>query len=255
MRAMWRVLPLLALAGCATPRPAPRGEHLDFGGVRATWRPFVDNGICEAEPRFLRDELLSVNEVLKRFLKDSEGDAAAPWPDAQVKLVADAQTALPPVMEVHERNLRLVAGCEFHTSGGYPVVLERGDELLRDVRARLKEAPLVIAEVRRKRAMDTWNQQRLSSQDSARRTCPPPRPGAAVLYFAFRDAAGLTSYFFCDGAAVMKREGEAPRLEPAPFQPKRGKRVTEKAYLAATDKYPAEAVVVPPPEALAPAAP
>ena len=246
---MWRVACLAALLGCATPRPPPRAERLDFNGVRAAWRPFNDGAICDAEPRFLLDELLSVNELLKRFLRDTEGDAAAPWPDAQVALVDEGRRTLPPVMATHERNLRLVAACEFSGRAGYPVVRERGAELLADVKGRLEEAPRVIAEVRRRRALEAWTQQRLSSQDAARRGCPA-RGGATTLYFAWRDERGVTSYYFCDGATVTSGGSEGPRFEPAPAELGRGRRPTEKQYHLAVERFPREAILAPPPEAV-----
>ncbi len=255
MPPMWRVVCLLALLGCAPSRPALRAERLDFNGVRASWRPFTDAAVCDAEPRFLLDELLSVNEVLKRFLRDTAGDATASWPDAQVTLVDEGRATLPRVMTEHERTLGLVARCEFADRAGYPVVLERGRELLADTRRRLEEAPAVIAEVKRRRALEAWQQQRLSSQDAARRTCPAARLGAAVVYFAFRDEAGLTSFLFCDGAAVTSRAGEAPRVEPAPLELTRGRRIGEKVYLAAAARFPAEAILAPPPEAVSHRAP
>lgn len=246
---MWRlVLVLLTAAGCATveKKPPVRPERLDWNGVRATWRTFEPGAICEAEPRFLLDELLSVNELLKRFLRDTEGGEDAPWTEAQVALVKDGRAQLPPVMEVHSRNLAELERCAFKETLGYPVVRKRGRELLERTRDWLDEAPRVIARVHRQRALEAWHEQRLSSQETARRNCPSARLGATVIYFAYRDPEGLTSFYFCDGAAVLQRSGESPKLEPAPVELAKGRRPTPKTYFAAAERFPAEAILSPP---------
>jgi hypothetical protein len=163
-----------------------------------------------------------------------------------VALVEEGRVQLPPVMDAHEQNLDALERCAFKSSLGYPVVRERGRELLERTRTWLEEAPRVIARVRRQRALDEWNQQRLSSQDSARRNCPSARLGASVIYFAFKDEQGVTSYYFCDGAAVLQRTGESPRFEPAPVELSKGKRLTPKAYFTATERFPPEAILAPP---------
>lgn len=256
---MSRALSALALLamGCATvkARPPPPTTRLELSGARATWRPFTDASVCDAEPRFLLDELLSVNEVLKRFLRDTAGDESSEWPERQVALVEEGGRVLPLMMREHERNLALVERCSFASHAGYPVVLERGRKFINDVRERLDEAPRLIETVKRRRALETWHQQRLSTQDAARRTCPSARLGAAVVYFAWRDEAGVSSWLFCDGAAVSKAGDEAPRVELPPTELSRGKRVPEKTYLQAVARYPAESIFAPPPEVASRGAP
>ena len=75
----WRMkLGTIALSACAAKQVAPmqkytlgmgRAEYRDYGGARA---------LCEAEPRWLADELSSVNGLLARFLSSTEqaGDPA-----------------------------------------------------------------------------------------------------------------------------------------------------------------------------------
>lgn len=247
--AMRRACLLLLLATACVPakRAAPlRPERLDWNGVRASWRDFPAGGICDAEPRFLLDELLSVNELLKRFLKDTEGEADAPWPDSQMALIDEGRERLPPVMDAHEQNLDQLERCAFRDGQGYPLVRRNGRQFIERTRRWLDEAPRVIAQVKRQRAREAWERERLATQEGARRTCPSARLGAATIYFAFRDDEGRTSFYFCDGASVLAREGAQPVFEPAPAELGRGKRTPEKTYLTAAQRYPKEAILTPP---------
>jgi hypothetical protein len=221
-----------------------RSEPFDFAGARATVRDFPPGTICEAEPRFLLDELSSVHSLLNSFLRKVPGGTEdEAWPDAAIALAEEASSRLPPLLDLHGRSLATAAGCEFSKLGAWPTLLGRGRELLHEVKARLESAPAEIAQVRQARAMAQWHQERLAQQDSARRACPR-KPGAAIVYFAWREG-GLTTWLFCDGARLTRDGQQRPELEPAPAELLKGKRPSESAYQSAAGRYPAGAVLDP----------
>lgn len=243
-RARWSLCLLLA-AGCAQVRPVVRSEPFDFGGARATVRDFPPGAICEAEPRFLLDELASVNAVLNRFAKKVPGGAGEEaWPESAIALAEEGASRLPPLLELHARSLAAAARCDFSTLGAWPTLLARGRTLVHEVRTRLEGAPAEIARVRRARALARWQQERLLQQESARRACPR-KPGAAIVYFAWREGA-RTTWLFCDGARLAREGQQRPEFEPAPAELLIGRRPAEAAYQAAAGRYPAGAVLVAP---------
>lgn len=235
--------------GCATAKPAPALNRLELAGGIATWRAYGNPdkaGICEAEPRFLLDELASVNGVLNRFLEATatpEGTAPRDaWPDEKIARFEEGLEGLPDLLTQHEANVRLAQGCAFATSGGYPKLLERARELSRQARTRLEVVPKQIAQARAASAFEQWQKERLEAQDAARRECPA-KPGAPLVYFAFTDERGVTQWLFCDGASVTQSGTGEPTVEPAPAELWKGKRPPKPAaYQAAAKKFPAEAI-------------
>lgn len=240
---MRRAILLVLMCGCATAPVKRKAERFDFAGTRATYRIFTDSTVCDTEPQFLADEFLSVNEVFKRFLRDTPDNSNDSWSDAQFKLMTDGIDKLPPVLDTHRTHLRLISKCSFAKQGAWPEMLSRADTLLDGTKARLDVGPILMKEVRRRTALAEWNQQRLEQQESSRRTCPV-KTGAATIYFAYRDEAGRTSYLFCDGALVTKTDGET-KFEAAPAEIVK-RAPSEKTYLAAVERFPKEAVFVSP---------
>ncbi|MDP1827513.1 MAG: hypothetical protein Q8L48_29855 [Archangium sp.] len=248
---MQRWLWLLLLASCAPVRPVVTrhvvpSELFDFGGVRATVRHFPGDSICEAEPRFLLDEVSSVNGLLRRFLEDVPGGGDAEWTELAMARAAEGAERLPRLLGVHGRTLDAAGRCAFATTGAWPSLLTRGRGLIEQTRARLEAAPGEVRAVRQARALAAWRAERLAQQDSARRACPP-RPRGAVIYFAWREGP-LTTWLFCDGAQVTREGAGRPRVEAPPAELGRA-RATEAAYQAAVGRFPAGAVVAPPVEA------
>lgn len=241
---MRHVLLCFVLCGCAAAPVKRKAERFDFAGTRATYRVFTDASVCEAEPQFLADELLSVNEVFKRFLRDTPDSSNDAWTDAQFALMEDGLAKLPPLLDTHRTHVTLIGRCGFAKQGAWPEMLSRADTLLDGARARLDVGPILMKEVRRRTALAEWNRQRLEQQESARRSCPA-KLGAATIYFAYRDEAGRTSYLFCDGALVTVTDGE-PKLEPAPAELVGRKAPPAKAYLSAVERYPKAAVLTSP---------
>lgn len=249
-RSALALLLLTVLAtGCRTPKPAPSLNRLELSGGVATWRAYGNPdkaSICEAEPRFLLDELASVNGALTRFLDSTETPKdTAPkdaWPDEKIDQFEEGLKALPDLLTQHEANVKQAADCAFAKTGGYPLLLKRSRELAKDARGRLDTVPNEIAQARAARALEKWQRERLDAQEGARRGCPSKPSTAPQVYFAFTDERGTTEWLFCDGALV-RQEGGEPAFEPAPAEIWKGKRAPKPAaYLAAAKKYPAESI-------------
>lgn len=246
----WLLLLFLA-AGCKTTKPAPALNRLELSGGVATWRAYGapdKAGICDAEPRFLLDELASVNGALSRFLDATatpEGTAVKDaWPDEKIEKFEDGLKALPDLLTQHESNVKQAGECSFAKTGGYPLLLKRSRELAKDARTRLDTVPREIAQARAARALETWQRERLDAQEAARRGCPT-KSSSPVLYFAFTDEQGVTQWLFCDGASVTQPGQGEPTFEAAPSEltKTKGRRPPKPAwYLSAAKKYPAESI-------------
>lgn len=234
----------LVTTGCASAPVKRPVERFDFDGTRASYRVFSDDSICDTEPRFLADEFLSVNEVFKRFLRDTPATSDEPWSESHFTVMEDGLARLPPLVEQHRTHLKLASGCSFSKQGAWPDMLKRADTLLDGTRARLDVGPILMKEVRHRTALAEWNQQRLEQQESARRTCPA-KLGSATIYFAYRDESERTSYLFCDGALVSVAEG-TPKLEPAPAELVGRRAPPAKSYLLAAERYPKGAILTSP---------
>ncbi|MEW6430029.1 MAG: hypothetical protein AB1730_00865 [Myxococcota bacterium] len=245
----WLLLAFLS-TGCRTPKPAPSLNRLELSGGVATWRAYGDPdkaSICEAEPRFLLDELASVNGALTRFLDATttpEGTAVKDaWPDEKIDQFEEGLKALPDLLTQHEANVKQAADCAFAKTGGYPLLLKRSRELAKDARGRLDTVPKEIAQARAARALEQWQHERLDAQEAARRGCPSKPSSSPLVYFAFTDDRGVTEWLFCDGALVRQEGQGEPAFEAAPSEIWKGKRAPKSAaYLAAAKKYPAESI-------------
>lgn len=247
-RLAWLLVPVL-VAGCKTTKPSPPLNRLELSGGVATWRAYgaADQAaICDAEPRFLLDELASVNGALTRFLDATatpEGTAPKDaWPDEKIERFEDGLAALPELLTQHEANARQASACAFAKTGGYPRLLERARKLVKDARERLDVVPKEIARARAARALEQWRRERLDAQEAARRECPA-KSFSPVLYFAFTDEHGVTQWLFCDGASVTQAGQGEPTFEAAPTELVKGRRAPKPAaYLAAAKKHPAESI-------------
>lgn len=241
---MWRAVCLCCcFAACASPRPVVRSQHFDLAGARATLRDFPGGSICEAEPRFLLDELSSVNGLLRRFLDASPGDEGSSWTEAAIALGEDGAARLPPLLEQHDRSLTGLARCEFARGGAWPALVSRGRELVAQTRARLGQFPEQLREFRAAEALAAWRRERLEQQESARAACPQ-RLTKPIIYFAWREGP-RTTWLFCDGAQVTRDVAGRPELEPPPEELHRP-RLRESVYFIAAGRFATGAVMVPP---------
>lgn len=235
---------LLLAVACAHGEPPPLASRQLAGGT-VTYRAWGGPSICEAEPRFLLDELTAVNSALQRWLDRARGDAPAAWPESRIAEVTASAEPLGELTREHALNLEALGGCSFADSAGYPFVRRRGSELLARVRQREQELPRVHAAARTARALEAWVRGLDAERSAARRTCPT-RFTQPLVFFAWRDADGVTHWLFCDGASIEQPAG-GPRVLLQGGDSVRGKsRFSDQQYLDAAQKFPAARVSAPP---------
>lgn len=205
------------LGACAAPKTAPLKSY-SLGMGRAEYRDYLSAGaiVCDSEPRWLVDELSSVNGLLSRFLSSTEQALA---PEAlhhpqHLELLQEATGTLAPVLEVHRRNLEELKKCSFQASGAFPEIARRGAELLRHTTARLAEAPAALAAAEQRKRQQQWLEAAPARQVTARETwcSATPAVGNAQLYFARQSLNGRIEWLFCDGLVVEAPAGGLPQL-------------------------------------------
>ena len=214
-----------------------RADYRDYAGAKAN--------PCDAEPRWLADELTAVNGLLARFLRETERAHRPEAPDhaQQAALLQEATRTLPPVLEVHRGTLAGLEQCGFRRSGAFPEIARRGAELLEASRTRLAEAPKALEAAKRGEAVRKWKEEAPAREASARGNWCPEKPqvGQAVAYYVRQDADGRTVAHFCDGHRVEQAAGGEPQLiEPEGLSRAMRRRVQPKLYLEAAANFPAE---------------
>ncbi|NMO20881.1 hypothetical protein HPC49_36695 [Pyxidicoccus fallax] len=234
------------LCACAS-RPAPPVKSYTLGMSRADYRDYAGARAnpCDAEPRWLSDELTAVNSLLSRFLRETENAARpeAPEHEQHVALLQEAMKTLPPVLAVHRGTLAKLPECGFRRSGAFPEIARRGAELVEAAGTRLTDAPRTLAAAQRKEAVRKWKEEGPAREASARGNWCPEKPqvGQAVAYYVRMDADGRTVAHFCDGHRVEQVSGGEPQLiEPEGLSRAMRRRVQPKAYLDAAANFPPE---------------
>lgn len=233
----------LALGACAAKQVAPvkyslgttRAEYRDYAGAKAN--------ICDAEPRWLSEELGAVNSLMANFLSSTEQaqDVNAADHAQHLALLKEAGGSLSKVLDVHESNLRVMQRCGFARSGAFPELNKRGTELLAQSRARLKEADqaLALEETQRK-----WLNESPTREQTARQTwCPKtPEIGTTDVYYARQFADGRIEWLFCDGHVLQSNPGGGePTLQsPEGITTRERRRVKPPRYQEAARAYPQE---------------
>lgn len=243
------LLVFFVLCACAGPRPPPPAVTVEFAGSRATYRSYADEParICNAEPRWLMDELTSVNGMLSRFLDSTAPTRPeVPLSIAERRRMSEAAEALPPILDEHAQNLEAMSKCGFAERGGFPVVRKRGMEYVAQIRKLLDDAPALIEYANAVDRLEAWRRELPRSEVDARLGCPP-RQGK-TLYFAHEQENGTRIFAFCDGTKVTAQHGkELVWTEPS-FLPARERRRWRAApYLKLVRSYPEEQIVRPPP--------
>jgi hypothetical protein len=245
-RKLWIVGGLgLALGACGPKRVAPVQQY-SLGTSRAEYRDYTGarTNICDAESRWLSDELSGVNGLLARFLSSTEQakDPKAAEHAQQVELLKEAAGSLGKVLDVHQANLKAVQSCGFAKSGAFPELTKRGTELVELSRARLAEASTVVAveEAQRK-----WQEEAPQREQTARQTwcAKNPEVGSTDVYYARMFADGRTEWLFCDGHIVQSAGGAEPTLvSPEGLSAKDKRKVKPPRYYEAARGYPAEEI-------------
>jgi len=255
-RALGALALAAALGGCAASAPAPATRYA-LGASRAEYRDYSRPGhsLCDAEPRWLSEELAGVNTLLARF-DEATGDATGERPDAaegrdaeRLALLEEASRTLSPVVEVHGRNLEALAACGFRDTGLFPALRARGQELVSQARERLAQAPALLAAASLQRVRERWVLEAPQREATARQTWCTAKPvvGATDLFFARRSLDGRTEWLFCDGHRVEQLPGAEPALHaPAGLSRQARRRVQPAKYLQAARSFPEAEMDLPP---------
>lgn len=247
---LWLLVGMGALQGaCAAKRSAPDVQRYALGMSRAEYRDYAGARAspCDAEPRWLTDELSSVNGLLARFLQETAeaGNPESLQQPSHLALLKEATGGLEPILKVHAANLAGLRACAFRSTGAFPELERRGTELVQQAWARLAEAPGIVAAVELREAQRVWLDEAPAREAEARRTWCAPRPtvGNADLYFARQYPDGRTEWLFCDGHVVEARAGGEPVLVgPEGLSARERRRVQSKRYLEAARSYPTEEI-------------
>ncbi|MCP3105115.1 hypothetical protein LZ198_40235 [Myxococcus sp. K15C18031901] len=237
-----------ALSACAA-RPAPPVMHYSLGMSRADYRDYTRGKAspCDAEPRWLSDELSAVNGLLSRFLDGTEkaADLDAPEQGQQLTLLEEASRTLPPLLDVHEGNLRGLARCKFRDTGAFPELSRRGTELVGSARERLAGTQAAVAASALKATQDAWKEGARERESTARGTwCTAnPKVGEASVFYARQNLEGVTEWRFCDGSRVEQRPDAEPSfVEPEGVSARDRRRIQPPRYLQAAKEFPAEEI-------------
>lgn len=237
------------LVGCAhAPKEPPPLQHIELAGSRAAYRAYPPGSrqVCDAEPRWLADELAGVNALLGRFLRATGQDPDAEWSQDQLETLKLGSQLLPPVLEQHARNLKLAKDCGFGRQAVFKDVLEAGADYVQQGKARLEHASELVAYLEGKKAREEWKTKLHDEQAEYRSFCEGRKP---QVFFAYQGEDGATRFLFCDDARVKLTPGsEKPEVSPPPVQTiKEARRWKEAPYLQKVHEYPKSEIRVPPP--------
>jgi hypothetical protein len=183
-----------------------------------------------------------MNALLISFLGQTSASRDGMWADEHLALLEQAQKALPPALDGHQSAVGGLAACPLDPESDFAGTVRTGEELARQARKRLDEAPALLAYISAKRAIERWTEAQPAAQQASReQKCPAkPKPGAPALYYAAQDPAGKSRWYFCDGAVVTADGGGAPQLVPG------AKKSLPKPYLDAATAWPAAEIQRPP---------
>ncbi len=218
-------------------------QDYTLGIWRASYRDYANSptSICSAEPRWLQDQLSSVNGIMSRWLDKTSKGYEDTWSSDELSLLEEGSRTLPPLLEVHGRNLEDLARCSFGDERAYPDLRERGLELIVRVRERIDFAPKLQAYITARDVRDLWKRERHLREAQARTGCParPPRRGPPPIYYAWQTEGGETRWLFCDGARVTELPGGATTFDPpGDLSARERRRLNAKTYLKAAAAYP-----------------
>lgn len=246
MNRLWLLGALLLCAACVHPKAAaPPLTHIELGNTRATYRTYSAAAACEAEPRWLAEELGSVNGLLSRFLATTDKPLDEQWMPAEEAMLSSGGPVLGPVLEVHASNLRAARRCPFAGHSALVHVLKAGASLVQDARARLLIADQLAAHLEGRRALSNWRERVKAERIEYLSFCAPR---SHEIYFAYEDEEGATHVLFCDDAKLTYPPDSAtPEVSvPRSVKLRALRKRMEALYLAKARAHPREEIRVPP---------
>jgi hypothetical protein len=252
---------LLSLAACSHPKPPPL-ESFKLEAYQASYRDPAapKTSVCGAEPKALAKEMSGMEELLAGFLESTSAPSDGVWTDEHLALLRESQDAMAKVLDTYQAELAQVLKCKFDKKLGFDDLDKKSEELIRQSRSRIADAPGLLAAVEARKATKKWHEGLPGEEDSAKgQWCPPkPKPGASDVYFAFKDENGHAEWLFCDGAKVKSDGSGAPEWTPGAVEDggkkKKKSKPTPKPYLEAAAKYPEKEIHKAPAGAPAPEA-
>lgn len=245
MRSIVLFLGAVSLSACyITPPKPPPSTMFEMGDMRT---PIVDYReseapICAAEPRWLVDEIMNVNNVLDRFLDRTDPSRALTWTDGQRSLAIDGRAMLPDLVDVHVSNLQLLSKCGIANWQSLPRLRERGLELSAAVTERLPQISLVLEYIDAQVVLEAWDADYATRKQRAESIGCQSRGTSEEIYYAQLSADGVTQWYFCNGALVSRRAGSEPDFTP----PRGARRVRSSDYMRKAREFPTENIVVAP---------
>lgn len=230
---------LVCVAACVKSytRPPP-GKTVELGGLTAEWHDFGAR-LCDTDPRIVANELQAMNAVLTKYVDGTSAGPEGTWAEEHATLLDQGARQLPPALDAYEATVRGSARCKFDAKSGIADASRRGEELVRQSRARLEETPELLPYAQASAALGKWKAGLPALQGTAKENwCPQKiKRGSPDLYFVHSDEHGAVHFLFCDGSTVTRAEGSKPSYT-APDT----KKVAVKPYLDATAGYPADEI-------------
>ncbi len=247
----WIIFVAVAVTGCATTRSRPPPlQNFELGMSRATFRDYASArpGICSAEPRWLQDELSSVNGLLARWLDRTSAGYDGVWTPDEVKLLQQGAETLAPLLEAHVRNLESLRGCSFGHGTAFPELIRRGERYVEQAQQRMREADSIVAWRIAKKAVELWHREQPLREADARRRCPDRVVhGSAQVYYAVEREDGQVRWLFCDGAKVQSLADGGTELQvPDGLTRAQRRRIQSRKYLSAAKDFPSSRIDRPP---------
>ncbi len=235
-----------ALAACAAKKPPPP-QSLTLGENKLEYRDYsrVKGSLCDADPRRLGPELQNINEVLAQFVSKTEGVSKPTAAAEEVELLREGSKSLGAVVDAHGKNLAGLSGCGFKKQAPFPEVTQKGNELVTQAKARLAEAPTVLAAADKRLAEQKWREDSNAREATAKQTWCGGKVavGSGDIYFARQESDGTMRWLFCDGIMVEGASGAEPTLIiPDTISKKDRRKIQDKRYLEAVTEYPAEEI-------------
>jgi hypothetical protein len=235
-----------ALSACAAKKPPPP-QTVTLGQNKLQYRDYtrVKGSLCGVDPRLLGPEFQKINEVLEQFVSKTAGASKPEATAEEVSMLREGAKSLGPVVDAHSKNLAGLNGCGFKTKPPFPELMKKGNEIVPQAKARLAEAPAVVAAAEKRLAQEKWREESAAREATAKQTWCGGKVtvGSGDVYFARQEPDGKMRWLFCDGVTVEWMSGSEPAvIVPDTISKKDRKKIQDKRYLESVKGYPAEEI-------------
>src|SRR5579863_841628 len=150
---------LLSLAACSHPKPPPL-ESFKLEAYQASYRDPAapKTSVCGAEPKALAKEMSGMEELLAGFLESTSAPSDGVWTDEHLALLRESQDAMAKVLDTYQAELAQVLKCKFDKKLGFDDLDKKSEELIRQSRSRIADAPGLLAAVEARKATKKWHE-------------------------------------------------------------------------------------------------